>query len=66
VLWDGLAVEFHTRTHQKLAADRLVLDLWDVPLKTTDAVADELTSAGFVDVAVARSLSGWLVQGRQP
>jgi predicted O-methyltransferase YrrM len=50
VVWDGSIPEPGSADDQELAADRLMLDLWDVPALNAGEVAAELEAAGFVNV----------------
>jgi len=65
VIWDGRDLAAGTE-QQEMAAERLVLDLWDVPLRTTDEVSEELRAAGFTDVRVDSDGLVHFVRGRKP
>jgi SAM-dependent methyltransferase len=66
VIWDGSPLEVGSYPHKEMAAERVVLDLWRVPLKTTHDVVAELEAAGFVDVHVVEAPEVHYVRGRQP
>lgn len=64
-VWDGLPPEHGTEHAHDVSAERLILDLWDVPLRSTAELADELGDAGFVDVHVQSGVPVSLVRGRR-
>jgi SAM-dependent methyltransferase len=66
VVWDGTPHPSGSTAAQELAAERLALDLWGVPLRTTAEVADELEAAGFGDVQVEETPVVHFVRGRRP
>ena len=66
VMWDGSPLEVGSPEHKEMASERVVLDLWRVPLKTTHDVVAELEGAGFVDVQVVEAPEVHYVRGRQP
>jgi SAM-dependent methyltransferase len=66
VMWDGAPLEVGSAGHKEMASERVVLDLWRVPLKTTHDVMAELEAAGFVDVHVVEAPEVHYVRGRQP
>jgi hypothetical protein len=66
VIWDGKPFEVGSPEHRELSAERVVLDLWHVPLKSTQDVGAELEAAGFVDVHVVPAPEVYFVRGRQP
>ena len=51
---------------QELAAEKLLLDVWDVPALTTTQVRTEVEAAGFVEVRVDADPMVHFVRGRQP
>jgi SAM-dependent methyltransferase len=51
---------------KELAAERLSLDLWQIPLRSAGELAAELEEAGFVDVVVHPTPVIHMVRGRQP
>jgi SAM-dependent methyltransferase len=55
-----------TAVDKELAAERLGLDLWEIPLRSAHELATELEEAGFVDVVVHPSPVVHMVRGRQP
>jgi SAM-dependent methyltransferase len=65
VVWDGEPVPPASTLDQDLSAERLVLELWDVPLLSTDEVADELRDAGFTDVQVVPGPGVYYLRGRR-
>jgi len=66
VIWDGTPLEVGSPEQREIAAERVVLDLWRVPLKTTHDVVAEVEGAGFVDVHVVTAPDVHFVRGRQP
>lgn len=66
VIWDGVPHPVGSAEHRELAVERLALDLWRVPLRTTDEVLAEVTAAGFVDVRVESRPYIHFVRGRRP
>jgi hypothetical protein len=66
VIWDGTARPQGSREQQELAVERLALDLWGVPLRSTAEVVAEVTAAGFVDVRVESRPYIHFVRGRRP
>jgi SAM-dependent methyltransferase len=66
VIWDGVAPPAGSALERDLAAERLVLDLWQVPLRTTTEVSREVEEAGFVEVRVDDGPVVSFVRGRQP
>jgi SAM-dependent methyltransferase len=66
VIWDGVPRDRGSAEDQELAVERLGLDLWEVPLRTTDEVSAELAAAGFVDVRVESRPYVHFVRGRRP
>ena len=65
VIWDGSIPEPGSGDHQELAADRLMLDLWNVPFLSADQVAAEIEGAGFVNVRTHISTVATLVRGQK-
>lgn len=51
---------------QELAAEKLLLDVWQVPALTTNEVRLEVEAAGFIDVRVDADPMVHYVRGRQP
>jgi SAM-dependent methyltransferase len=66
VIWDGTPAERGSSEHQDLAAEALLLNLWNVPLRTAAEVMAEVTEAGFVDVRIDETPMVHVVRGRQP
>lgn len=66
VVWDGAPLEPGGPEDRQLAVERLALDLWRVPLRSTAEVVAELEDAGFVDVAVEENPVVHVVRGRKP
>jgi SAM-dependent methyltransferase len=66
VIWDGVPHPTGSPQHRELAVERLALDLWRVPLRTTAEVVAEVTAAGFVDVRVESRPYIHFVRGRRP
>jgi hypothetical protein len=66
VAWDGAPLEPGSPEHRDIASERLVLDLWRVPFKTTHDVVAEVEGAEFVDVQVLPGPDVCFVRGRQP
>ena len=66
VIWDGTPHPTGSPQHRELAVERLALDLWQVPLRTTSEVVAEVTAAGFVDVRVESRPYVHFVRGRRP
>ncbi|HUR14232.1 MAG TPA: class I SAM-dependent methyltransferase [Mycobacteriales bacterium] len=66
VIWDGAPPEPGSAEDQRIAVERLALDLWHVPLRSVPEIVVELQDAGFVDVAVDEGPVVHLVRGRQP
>ena len=51
---------------QELAAEKLLLDVWDVPPLTTTQVRADVEAAGFVEVRIDADPMVHFVRGRQP
>lgn len=66
VIWDGASHPAGSPLHRELAVERLALDLWDVPLRSTADLLAEVTAAGFVDVRVDSRPYIHFVRGRRP
>lgn len=66
VIWDGSIPEPGSGDDRELAADRLMLDLWNVPALSADQVAAEIEAAGFVNVRTHTSTVATLVRGQKP
>ena len=65
-VWDGTPPPPGSELHKELAAERLALELWDVPLRSTHELREELAAAGFVDVWVEDAGMVNIVRGRKP
>jgi SAM-dependent methyltransferase len=66
VVWDGTPPPAQTPEDRELAEMRLVLDLWDVPMRTVGEVEAEVKAAGFVDVHGQPAPGFHVVRGRRP
>jgi SAM-dependent methyltransferase len=66
VIWDGQEPTPGTPYAQELASMAVLLDIWDVPLRSVDDVRREYADAGFVDLRVDPGPGVHLVRGRQP
>jgi hypothetical protein len=66
VVWDGTVHPQGSPEQQELAVERLALDLWDVPVRSTAEVLAEVAAAGFVDVRVDSRPYIHFVRGRRP
>lgn len=66
VIWDGTPHPTGSPQQRELAVERLALDLWDVPLRSTGEVLAEVAAAGFVDVRVDSRPYIHFVRGRRP
>jgi len=64
--WDGTHFSAGSAEGQEVATKRLVLDLWGVPMLSTQELAKEVEAAGFVDVHVDSGSIGHFVRGRHP
>lgn len=65
VMWDGDPLPAGVPS-QEMAAERLVLDLWGIPLRSVPDMAAELEEAGFVDVSSEPVPGVTLVRARNP
>ena len=66
VIWGEDPVEAGSSLAQELALEGLLLDIWDVPRRTTGEVEEEFRAAGFVDTRVDSTSYVNLVRARQP
>ena len=65
VIWTGADPQTGPDA-QELAAEKLLLDVWQVPPLTTGEVAQEVEAAGFVEVRIDADPMVHHVRGRQP
>lgn len=64
-VWDGEPPESGSDLAQELAAERLVLDLWGVPLRSAPELVAELAAVGFVELHVQPGPMVSHVRGRR-
>lgn len=65
VMWDGEPLPPGVAS-QEMAAERLLLDLWGIPLRSVPDMERELRDAGFVDVTSEPAPGVVLVRARNP
>ncbi|HVE62188.1 MAG TPA: methyltransferase domain-containing protein [Mycobacteriales bacterium] len=65
-LWDGVAPEPGSVPDQELAADQLLMQMWQVPPRSTAELVDEVRATGFVEVRVDPGPLAFSVRGRRP
>ena len=65
VVWDGGDLPPGVAS-QEMATERLLLDVWGVPLRSVPEMEAELTEAGFVDVSAEPAMGVTLVRARNP
>jgi SAM-dependent methyltransferase len=66
VIWTGAPPPAGSAEDRELAEMRLVLDLWDVPMRTVAEVTAEVEAAGFVDVHDRPAPGFHVVRARRP
>ena len=66
VVWDGTPHPAQSADDRELAEMRLVLDLWNVPMRTVSEVIAEVEAAGFGDVHAQPAPGFHVVRGRRP